>query len=99
MALTEDSVFGGVRVLPDGQIEVRTDNRVLRDGVVISLVPHRQVLAPGDDLAGQDPRVAAIAAADWTPDIVSAYQAKMAALAAERAAAIAAAAESDPPAS
>jgi len=79
MAYTEESVIDTINARDTGHIEIRTSNRVLKDGVVISTQYHRHVLAPGDDLTTQDERVAAIATASWTPDIVAAYDAAQAA--------------------
>lgn len=39
--------------------------------------PHRHVVPPGGDLASEDAKVASIAAAVWTPEIVAAHRAKM----------------------
>lgn len=65
MAITEVSVIDKIEVLEDGQIQVRRANKVLRDGVEIAKTYHRHVLAPGDDLTGQDARVIAVAQAVW----------------------------------
>lgn len=65
MALTEQSVISQISVDQLGNINVRRDDQILRDGVVISSVPHRHVLAPGDDLTNEDPRVQEIAKAAW----------------------------------
>jgi len=75
MALEEVSVVDKIEVLLAGQIQVRTRDQVLKDGVEIAATYHRHVLSPGDDLTGQDPRVAAIAAATWTEEVIAAYQA------------------------
>lgn len=73
-----------VEVLDSGHIQVRTATRVFEDGLPLGAKSyHRQVLSPGDDLTGQDERVAAIAQAAWTPEVVAAYQAKVAAAEAE----------------
>ena len=77
MALEEVSVVDKIEVLLQGQIQVRTRNQVLRDGVEIAATYHRHVLAPGDDLTNEDPRVAAIASATWTEEVVAAYQASI----------------------
>jgi urease accessory protein UreE len=77
MALEEVSVVDKIEVLLNGIIQVRTRNQVLRDGVEIAATYHRHVLAPGDDLTNEDPRVTAIAAATWTEEVVAAYQASI----------------------
>ena len=78
MALTKETIVDKIGVLEMGQLQVRTATRVLEDGVQLSSSFHRHVLAPGDDLSGQDEKVSAIATATWTPAVVSAYEAMMA---------------------
>jgi hypothetical protein len=79
MALTKETVVDKIEVLEMGQVQVRTATRVLEDGTVLSSSFHRHVLSPGDDLTDQDPKVSAIATATWTAEVVSAYEAQMAA--------------------
>jgi hypothetical protein len=78
MALTKETVVDKIEVLEMGQVQVRTATRVLEDGAVLSSSFHRHVLAPGDDLTDQDPKVVAIASAVHTPEVVAAYEAQMA---------------------
>jgi len=73
--LTEISVIDSINVTDANHIEVRRADIVLRNGAEIAKTYHRHVLKPGDSLTGQDPRVAAIAAVTWTPEVVAAYQA------------------------
>lgn len=68
-----------ITVIPTGHVEVRCDTVTLRDGVEIARRPHRHVLAPGDDLSAEDIHVVAIAEAAWTPDVIAAQQARVAA--------------------
>jgi len=79
MALTKETIVDKIEVLEMGQVQVRTATRVLEDGAVLSSSFHRHVLAPGDDLSEQDARVSAIATATWTPEVVTAYEAMIAA--------------------
>ena len=79
MALTKEIITDKIEVLEMGQVQVRTATRVLEDGAVLSSSFHRHVLAPGDDLSGQDAKVSAIATATWTPEVVTAYEAMIAA--------------------
>ena len=74
MALTKETIVDKIEVLEMGQVQVRTATRVLEDGVALSSSFHRHVLAPGDDLSGQDARVSAIATATWTDEVIAAYQ-------------------------
>jgi len=79
MALEKHTVTDKIEVLENGTIQVRTATRVLEDGVALSSSFHRHVLAPGDDLSGQDAKVSAIATATWTPEVVTAYEEMIAA--------------------
>jgi urease accessory protein UreE len=64
-----------MEVLQDAQIQVRTATVVAEDGVELSRSFHRHVLEPGDDTSGQDDRVAAVAAAAWTPEVIATWDA------------------------
>ena len=77
MALEEKSVVDKVEVLLNGSIQVRRRDQILRDGVEVASTFHRHVVHPGDDVSNEDPRVAAIAAATWTDEVVAAYQASL----------------------
>ena len=79
MALTKTIVVDRIEVLEDGQVQVRTATVVAEDGKELSRSFHRGVLAPGDDTTGHDQRVIDIAAATWTPEVVSAYETALAA--------------------
>lgn len=62
---TEESITRVARVTENGIIEVQREDRVLRDGEVINKSYHRSTLSPGNDLTGQDAKVAAVAQAVW----------------------------------
>jgi hypothetical protein len=83
MALTKEVVTDKIETLENGTIQVRTATRVLEDGTTLSSSFHRHVLTPGADLTDQEPKVVAIANAVWTPEVVSAYEAMLAAQEAE----------------
>ena len=83
MALTKETVTDKIETLENGTIQVRTATRVLEDGAVLSSAFHRHVLTPGQDLTDQDPKVVAIASAVWTPEVIAAYEAMLAAQEAE----------------
>jgi len=83
MALTKEIIVDKIEVLEMGQVQVRTATRVLEDGAVLSSAFHRHVLHPGQDLTDQDPKVVAIANAVWTDEVVTAYEAMIAAQEAE----------------
>lgn len=78
MALSKETVVDRIEVV--GQyslIQVRTCDRILEDGHVITESYHRCVLSPGDDLSSQDPKVQAVAATVWTTEVIAAYQASL----------------------
>ena len=77
MALQEKLVVDKIEVLLNGSIQVRTRNQILKDGVEVASTFHRHVVNPGDDTSTEDPRVAAIATATWTEEVVAEYQASL----------------------
>ena len=81
MALEKKTVTGQIEVGENGSIGLRTDTVVLDDGVELNRSFHRKVLAPGDDVSGEDAKVQAVAAAVWTDEVVAAYVASQAAAA------------------
>lgn len=81
MALIKQTVTGQIEVGELGTIGLRTDTVVLDDGVELNRSFHRKVLAPGDDVSGEDAKVQAVAAAVWTDEVVAAYVASQAAAA------------------
>jgi hypothetical protein len=54
-----------INVKPTGEVEVVVTTIDLKDGTPIGSSKHTDVLAPGQDLTGQDPRVVAVAQAAW----------------------------------
>ena len=75
--LTEETTVDRIEVLEDGVVLVRRATFVLRDGERMPTPQyHRTSYAPGTDVAHEDPRVQAITAAAWTPDVIEAHQAR-----------------------
>jgi len=77
MALIEKQLVDLVELVQSNHIQVRTANIIERDGVEVTRTFHRHVLAPGDDVTNQDPKVQAIANAVWTEEVIAAYQASL----------------------
>ncbi len=77
MALIEKQIVDLVELVQSNHIQVRTANIIERDGVEVTRTFHRHVLAPGDDLTNEDPKVQAIANAVWTEEVIAAYQASL----------------------
>ena len=64
-----------IEVIENGSIQVRTKTAIMEDGKQISGSFHRHVVAPGDDVSGEDAKVQAIAAAVHTAEVIADYQA------------------------
>jgi len=75
MALQETTKVDQIELVETNHIQVRTATIIERDGVEISRSNHRHVLAPGDDVTSEDPKVQAIANAVWTEEVIAAFQA------------------------
>lgn len=76
MALQQKQIIDKIEVLETEQIQCRQRTDIYDDtnpSVIISSTYHRWVFNPGDDVSTQDPRIQAVAAAVWTPTVVSAY--------------------------
>ena len=65
-------------ILPNQVIQIRTTTVVEEDGVELARNHHRHVVHPGDDVSGEVQEVQDIAAALWTAEVISAYQASVA---------------------
>jgi hypothetical protein len=79
MALTKEVVIDKVEVLENGTLQVREVTRIMEDGNQLSSSYHRWSFVPGSDVSGQSTNVQAIAAAAWTPAVIAAYEAQIAA--------------------
>lgn len=79
MALTETTKIDQIEVVVNNSIQIRTATIIEKDGVEIAKTYHRHVVHPGDDVSNEDPKVQAIANAIWTPEVIAAYQALIAA--------------------
>ena len=75
MALTEKQIIDKVELTEINTIQVRTATIIEKDGTELTRTFHRHVVAPGDDVSAEDPKVQAIANAIWTPEVIAAYQA------------------------
>ena len=65
-------------ILPNQVIQIRTTTVVEEDGVELGRSHHRHVVVPGQDVTGEAQEVQDIAAALWSADVISAYQASIA---------------------
>ena len=77
MAFTEKTEYK-VEVLPNGILQVRRADIVLKDDVEVGRTYHRHCVHPGSDYSGEPAVVQQIASSVWTPEVVSAYEAQQA---------------------
>jgi hypothetical protein len=83
MAFTKKTVIDQITVTENGIVLYREATTVVEDGNQIAKTYHRTSLTPGQDLTSQPAQVVVIANAAWTPEVVAAYKAKVAALEAQ----------------
>jgi len=81
MALTKEIAVDQITVTGEGVVLYREATRIMEDGTELSKTYHRSSLFPGQDLAGVPANVVAICNVAWTPEVVAAYNEKMAQLA------------------
>jgi DNA-binding transcriptional LysR family regulator len=79
MSLTKTTVIDQITVTENGVILYREATRIMEDGNQISQTYHRSSLTPGQDLTGVPANVVAICNAAWTAEVISTYQAAVAA--------------------
>lgn len=84
MSLEKTKSVDQITVTENGIVLYREATRITEDGNEISKTFHRTSLTPGQDLTGQPSNVVAICNAAWTPEVVAAYQAQVAADEADR---------------
>jgi len=79
MALSKETVVDQITVTENGIVLYREATRIMEDGKQLSQTYHRTSLTPAQDLTGQPANVVAICNAAWTPEVIAAYQAQLAA--------------------
>ena len=80
MALTERTIIDKYEIVGDFKhIQCRHATIIERDGVEISRSFHRHVIAPSDDVTSEPQEVQALVALLHTPEVISAYEAHVAA--------------------
>jgi DNA-binding transcriptional LysR family regulator len=79
MSLTKTTNIDQITVTENGIVLYREATRIMEDGKELSKAYHRSSLAPNADLTGVPANVVAICNAAWTPEVVAAYQAQVAA--------------------
>ena len=79
MAITKEKVIDQITVTENGIVLYREATRIMEDGNELSKTYHRSSLTPAQDLTGQPANVVAICNVAWTPEVIAAYQAQVAA--------------------
>jgi hypothetical protein len=78
MALSEVKVIDKIEVVENGTLHVREATKIMKDSEEVARTYHRWSFAPGSDVSEMPANVQAIAAAAWTPEVISAYEAAQA---------------------
>lgn len=84
MALQESTAIDRIEIVGNGIVQVRQCTTITKDGEFYARTFHRWTLTPGQDLTGQPANVVAQCQAAWTPEVIAAYQAQVAAAAARQ---------------
>jgi hypothetical protein len=79
MSLQEIKLIDKIEVVENGTLQIRQATRITKDGEQIAQSYHRWSFVPGSDVSGMPANVQAVAATVWTPEVISAYQAAVAA--------------------
>ena len=79
MALIKEVAIDQITVTENGVILYRKATRIIEDGIKISQTYHRSSLTPGQDLTETPANVVALCNTVWTPEVIAAYQAQVAA--------------------
>lgn len=95
MALEKQVVIDQITVTENGIVLYREATRIMEDGNQLSQTYHRTSLTPAQDLTDQPENVIAICNAAWTPEVIAAWNAEQARIAAEAEARRVAAEESE----
>jgi archaellum component FlaF (FlaF/FlaG flagellin family) len=83
--LTKTTTVDQITVTENGTVLYREATRVMEDGNQISEKFHRSSLIPAQDLTGVPANVVAICNTVWTAEVIAAYNAQQAEIAARTA--------------
>ena len=78
MATFTESYEHKIEIIPPYCIlQCRRADIIEKDGVEVGRTYHRHACVPGDDMSGECAEMQAVAAALWTPAVITAYQASL----------------------
>jgi DNA-binding transcriptional LysR family regulator len=83
MSITKSTTVDQITVTENGAVYYREATRIMEDGNELSKTYHRNSLTPGQDLTGIPANVVAHCNVAWTAEVIAAYQAQVAAQAAQ----------------
>jgi DNA-binding transcriptional LysR family regulator len=83
MSITKSPIVDQITITENGIVLYREATRIMEDGNELSKAYNRSSLTPGQDLTGIPANVVAICNVAWTAEVVAAYQAQVAAQAAQ----------------
>jgi DNA-binding transcriptional LysR family regulator len=83
MSLTKTTTIDQITVTENGIVLYREATRIMEDGNELSKTYHRSSLTPGQELTGIPANVVAHCNLAWTAEVIAAYQAQVAAQAAQ----------------
>ena len=79
MSITKTTTVDQILVEENGTVLYREATRIMEDGAELSKTYKRSSLTPAQDLTGHPANVVAICNVAWTPEVIAAYQAQVAA--------------------
>ena len=79
MSLTKETSVDQITVTENGVVLYREATKIMENGEELNKNYHRSSLVPGQDLTDVPANVVAICNVAWTPEVVAAYQAQIAA--------------------
>jgi hypothetical protein len=79
MSLAETVAIDKIEIVGNGIVQVRECTTITKNSEFFARQYRRWTLTPGQDLTGQPASVVAQCQAAWTPEVIAAYQAQMAA--------------------
>ena len=77
--LEKQIVIDQIEVTESGCVQVRQATKIIENGVELSKSYHRWVITPGQDYSDQSEKVKAICQVIHTPEVIEAWNAKVAA--------------------
>lgn len=78
MTLRKEIKVDQLEVKLDGHIQIR-ERILIKDGDnIVTNTIHRRIISPGQDVTNEEAAVRGVVEALWTPEILEAYEAKMA---------------------